>query len=1107
MARDNVTFKFRIDLSQMTVEARKAVDLLNKLDRASDKASVAVDRLGKSSQDTGRKTAAAAVNFQTATQGALNLSTAIVQTYTSISNLDRANNRAKMSVIAVARAEDLLANKIERQNTLRIAGAAGSQKYLNITKEIATATADLTVKEEKMRIEQAAVNDIYMLFATNIANVTISSMQTLAILDKNNVMVTKAKVVAQKIYNLSMFNGVRASLATQQATAIETAMRANSVTAINAQAGAVARLTVATKAFMASNPLLLVALAASVAAFAIHESNILGTKTALDDLMGVEKSHLDIMQDERDSVDSLTGSYDSLSSSIKKLNPVHKAYLEMMRDATLNTGDYKLAAQYQAQLLGGPSQGFSSPSLAGGQVGTGGGSGSGGGSGYGGGYGSGGSVVTGPSPVAQAAQNYTPSSELTGVNFNPGSFKTVRLDANGNVIKEDIPLSPLEAIRKQQIVDGIEYKLVNGKWVRTVTKEKEKQADYSIPYITDADTAYYSSVLKQLGIEAEAKKEYSHEPFGKNFKWVDLKRMGFTQTSTEKSLTEAELVAKAKINPDPFGNKVQKALFYGLTPPQQQSVLQQLAIDTGNNGTAGGPSKGLAEKYALMANGLDFMAESYSDPTKSKMLDDNGNLILDPKVGFFNSGRPTVLQDELHLTKKDIEGLTTNQIRSMIQKNRKNIQLPGQETIYGDTDRTNAGLAYYFDSRFGGSVNLNLNPFTHTAVFKGGYGGIGGEIIARAKANLNRNLSLSGFDYSGTDINALFESGGINTSSMVGPKNEFGTIGTQNIVTRDRTEGSTIEELRKLQIKSILESITPGLGTDNAFKKSRVMHDFRSMVDGVDATLTPMEQREQAMNLMNQGTNSSDMSRFRGQVRRSQSIEILKRNATTLADNKARNQMKDDNTNRLNLMGGTRVEGIPMDEAGAVVGGYSSRREFDQVMKQRSAIADRANQQLGAFFGVGINYAAIYGKSSARSQQSQLNSKVEGIRSSLASAGLGYKTTNARYTRGQGPAQFAAVMAEWANVKSFNANQLSKANEINTLQQGFGLTGYSGSSLSLPSLQDAVAKQDELIKTIGLNRTEAFQIIDTAGRGRDEIDARVLWKNRVNNISTGTSVL
>jgi hypothetical protein len=33
--------------------------------------------------------------------------------------------------------------------------------------------------------------------------------------------------------------------------------------------------------------------------------------------------------------------------------------------------------------------------------------------------------------------------------------------------------------------------------------------------------------------------------------------------------------------------------------------------------------------------------------------------------------------------------------------------------------------------------------------------------------------------------------------------------------------------------------------------------------------------------------------------------------------------------------------------------------------------------------------------------------------------------------------------------------------------------------MSLPSLQDEVAKQDEMIKTIGLNRTEAFQIIDT----------------------------
>ena len=61
--------------------------------------------------------------------------------------------------------------------------------------------------------------------------------------------------------------------------------------------------------------------------------------------------------------------------------------------------------------------------------------------------------------------------------------------------------------------------------------------------------------------------------------------------------------------------------------------------------------------------------------------------------------------------------------------------------------------------------------------------------------------------------------------------------------------------------------------------------------------------------------------------------------------------------------------------------------------------------------------------------------------------------------------------------------------------------------MSLPSLQDRVAAEDERMRSIGFNRTEAFQIIDTAGRGREEIDDRILWKDRLNHMSTGTSVL
>lgn len=75
------------------------------------------------------------------------------------------------------------------------------------------------------------------------------------------------------------------------------------------------------------------------------------------------------------------------------------------------------------------------------------------------------------------------------------------------------------------------------------------------------------------------------------------------------------------------------------------------------------------------------------------------------------------------------------------------------------------------------------------------------------------------------------------------------------------------------------------------------------------------------------------------------------------------------------------------------------------------------------------------------------------------------------------------------------------------LEQDFGATGFVGSPLSLPSLQEAVAHQDQLIKSIGLDRTEAFQIVDTAGRGREEIDDRVRFKDRLSSMSTGVSVL
>lgn len=333
MARDNVTFRFNIDLTQMTVKGQQAVKILQDLERTSGKAAAGMDRLGTSSSRAGQQSAASAVNFQTATQGMLNLSTAAVQTYTSISNLDRANNRAKMSTIAVARAEDLLANKIERQNTLRAAGQAGSQKDINITREIATAKADLTVKIEKEGIEQAAVNDIYMLFATNIANVTISSMQTLAILDKNQILLSKGKVIAQKLLTYATWENVRAQRASMiSMTGLGIGLGATKV-GFSLSTVAVRLHTMAlTGLKIALGPIGLIFIGISAAMLA-YETNLGGIKDTINGLLGVEDDHLKLMEQERDAALDLTAANEGLASSYKKLSTPMENYLKLQEVA------------------------------------------------------------------------------------------------------------------------------------------------------------------------------------------------------------------------------------------------------------------------------------------------------------------------------------------------------------------------------------------------------------------------------------------------------------------------------------------------------------------------------------------------------------------------------------------------------------------------------------------------------------------------------------------------------------------------------------------------------------------------------------------------------
>ena len=464
MARDNVTFRFNIDLTQMTVKGQQAVKILQDLERTSGRAAGGMDRLGTSSAKAGQQSAASAVNFQTATQGMLNLSTAAVQTYTSISNLDRANNRAKMSIIAVARAEDLLNNKKTRLIDLQNKGVTSGNKFANMQREIATATADLTVKQEKQKIEQAAVNDIYMLFATNIANVTISSMQTIAILDKNGILISKGKVIAQKLVNFATWDNIRATRTQTVATRMQYQSTAISSFGFKGQAFAIKGATfaqrmntVATRAGtmalhglkIALGPIGLILIGISAAMLA-YENNIGGVKDTIQQLLGVEDDHLKLMEEERLATEGLTDANNDLATSYKKLPAAMENYLKLHEVAAIQNGNLAAQIAITKQRMG-FSSGVGSTQNIGGS-GTGGGFGNGsGGSGSGGsgssGQGSGGGVSSTPPALESTKTGFIIADKLDKIDPVTGEvlpWNKVSTSSMSKDFKEEKPQSVLD---------------------------------------------------------------------------------------------------------------------------------------------------------------------------------------------------------------------------------------------------------------------------------------------------------------------------------------------------------------------------------------------------------------------------------------------------------------------------------------------------------------------------------------------------------------------------------------------------------------------------------------------------------------------------------------
>ena len=170
MAEGNIDVKIKIDSREGTAGLSAVVDGLKTFERETQTANTASQQL-----TAGLK----AFSWTTFTQGALNASTAIAQLYTSVSNLNRVQYLVKQATVSVERAEDQLARKTMQLTKEIEKNGAASEKAKQLRNEIGTATEQLANKQERLALAMDQVNDTYILFGSNIANTVFGVIQTL----------------------------------------------------------------------------------------------------------------------------------------------------------------------------------------------------------------------------------------------------------------------------------------------------------------------------------------------------------------------------------------------------------------------------------------------------------------------------------------------------------------------------------------------------------------------------------------------------------------------------------------------------------------------------------------------------------------------------------------------------------------------------------------------------------------------------------------------------------------------------------------------------------------------------------------------------------------
>lgn len=315
------TLKITVDVERAEAKAKSLAAVLTQTGfvgkQAGHNVKEGTDLMSQGLQNAGDKAAAAQLRFQTMTQGMLNLSTTAVQTYTSMSNLDRVQVNAKQSTISLHRAQDLLERKQFALNKEMARAVPNMQKVGLIQGEIATATEDLSVKLEKNKIAVQDVTEVQLLFAANIANVVVSSLQvvTRMIGDQRTALIYNT--IATKFDTIARWNN-------SNAIGGNIIQRRLDTLTLYTNTGALAATTLATKLQtlalnglkVALGPIGLIFIGISAAMMA-YETNALGLKDTINGLLGIHDEFNDKADETKDSVDQLDHSIGNLSDGFK----------------------------------------------------------------------------------------------------------------------------------------------------------------------------------------------------------------------------------------------------------------------------------------------------------------------------------------------------------------------------------------------------------------------------------------------------------------------------------------------------------------------------------------------------------------------------------------------------------------------------------------------------------------------------------------------------------------------------------------------------------------------------------------------------------------------